>query len=284
MTLSAMVAYGVTPSRHLEAPVTAVDYRTQTTLVSGASSGIGAELARQLAARGSALVLVARRAELLEALATEVRDAHGVRVEVVPADLGAPGAADRVAAEVAARGLRVTSLVNNAGFGLQQPFHETDPQALRDMVQLDVAALTDLTRVFIDQLLDAGDGVLVNVASIAAYLPTPGSAVYGAAKAYVLHLTEALWVEYAGTGLRVLALSPGITRTEFFDRYGAPVASFGGVQDPAAVVATMLRVLDRGTRPAGVVTGWRNRLITSASRAVPRGAALRLTARALRGT
>ncbi|MBO3087858.1 SDR family NAD(P)-dependent oxidoreductase [Cellulomonas dongxiuzhuiae] len=262
--------------------MTAVDYRTQTTLVTGASSGIGAELARQLAARGSALVLVARRAELLEALAREIRDAHGVRVDVVPADLGALGAADRLAAEVAARGVRVTSLVNNAGFGLQGPFRDTDAQALRDMVQLDVAALTDLTRVFIDQLLDAGTGVLVNVASIAAYLPTPGSAVYGAAKAYVLHLTEALWIEYAHTGLRVLALSPGITRTEFFDRYGTPAASLGGVQDPAAVVGTMLRVLDRSSRPAGVVTGWRNRLLTSATRVIPRGAALRLTAAVLR--
>jgi len=261
--------------------MTAVDYRSQTTLVTGASSGIGAELARRLAARGSALVLVARRADLLEALATELRDAHGVRVDVVAADLGAPGAADRLGAEVERRGLRVTSLVNNAGFGVQGRFHEADPQVLRDMVQLDVAALTDVTRVFVDGLRTAGTGVLVNVASIAAYLPTPSSAVYGACKAYVLSLTEALWVESAGTGLRVLALSPGLTRTEFFDRYGAPAAAFGGVQDPAAVVDTLLRTLDRAAPPASVVTGWRNRALTAAARLVPRSAALRLTARTL---
>jgi len=265
-----------------EIPMPAVDYRHQTTLVTGASSGIGAELARGLAARGSALVLVARRADLLEALATELRDAHGVRVDVVPADLVEPGAAERLAAQVAGRGLRVTSLVNNAGFGLQGPFHEADPQRLRDMVQLDVAALTDVTRVFIDQLRAAGTGVLVNVASIAAYLPMPTSAAYAAAKAYVLHLTEALWVESAGTGLRVLALSPGITRTEFFDEYGAPAAALGGIQDPAAVVATTLRALDRAAPPASVVSGLRNRLITSVARLIPRGVALRLTSAVLR--
>jgi len=261
--------------------MSAVDYRSQTTLVTGASSGIGAELARRLAARGSALVLVARRGEVLEALAAEIRGVHGVRVEVVPADLVEPGAADRLAAEVAGRGVHVTSLVNNAGFGLQGAFHEADPQALRDMVQLDVAALTDVTRVFVDQLRAAGTGVLVNVASIAAYLPAPGSAVYGASKAYVLSLTEALWVESAGTGLRVLALSPGLTRTEFFDRYGAPAASLGGVQEPGAVVDTLLRTLDRATPPASVVAGRRNRAMTSATRLIPRGAALRLTARVL---
>lgn len=260
----------------------AVDYRTQTTLVTGASSGIGAELARQLAARGSALVLVARRADLLEALAAEIRRAHGTRVDVVVADLVEPGAADRLAAEVARRGLRVTSLVNNAGFGLQGAFHEADAQRLRDMVQLDVAALTDVTRVFVEDLRAAGTGVLVNVASIAAYLPTPGSAVYGASKAYVLQLTEALAVESAGTGLRVLALSPGITRTEFFDVYGTPSSAMGGVQEPADVVATTLRALDRSTPPASVVSGWRNRALTSVVRLLPRAAVLRLASGVLR--
>lgn len=256
----------------------AVDYRTQTTLVTGASSGIGAELARALAARGSALVLVARRADLLEALADELRAAHGVRVEVVVADLVEPGAADRLAAEVARRGLHVTSLVNNAGFGLQVPFHQADPQELRDMVQLDVAALTDVTRAFIEQLRDAGTGVLVNIASIAAYLPLPGSAAYGACKAYVLHLTEALAVESAGTGLRVLAVSPGITRTEFFDRYGTPASVVGGVQEPADVVATTLRTLDRAGAPASVVSGRRNAVLMSVARLMPRRAVLRLAA------
>ncbi|UZN02957.1 SDR family NAD(P)-dependent oxidoreductase [Cellulomonas sp. S1-8] len=256
----------------------AVDYRTQTTLVTGASSGIGAELARRLAARGSALVLVARRTDLLEALATEIRTAHGVRVDVVTADLVEPGAADRLAAEVERRGLRVTSLFNNAGFGLHGDFHTSDPQRVNDMVQLNVVALTDVTRVFIEGLRDAGTGVLVNVASIVAYLPLPSSAVYAATKAYVLHLTEALWLESAGSGLRVLALSPGVTRTEFFAGYGGPSNSPGGVQDAAAVVDVTLRTLDRTAPPAAVVSGWRNRLIAGASRAIPRNLALRLTA------
>ena len=252
-----------------------VDHRSQTTLVTGASSGIGAELARALAARGSALVLVARRADRLEALAADLRAAHGVRVDVVPADLADPGAAERLAADVAARGLHVTSLVNNAGFGLQGRFHEIDPQRLREMLQVDVVALTELTRVLVEQLRRAGTGVLVNVASVAAYAPAPGSAAYAAAKAYVLQLTEALWVESAGTGLRVLAVSPGLTRTEFFDAYGTPTASFGGVQDPAEVAAATLRALDRAA-PASIVTGRRNRLAVSAARLLTRRATLRL--------
>ncbi|MER6567182.1 SDR family NAD(P)-dependent oxidoreductase [Streptomyces sp. NPDC001093] len=192
--------------------MTAVDYRGQTTLITGASAGLGAEFARQLAARGSDLVLVARRQERLEALAAELRAHHRVQVHVLPMDLttGHPGQA--LAEQLERLGLHVTSVINNAGFASFGPFHQTDPVRLRQEIAVDVTAVADISRAFIEQLRTAGRGVLVNVASMAAYQPNPRMALYGATKAFVLSLTEALWEESRGTGLRVLALSPGATR------------------------------------------------------------------------
>ncbi|MGW1813921.1 SDR family NAD(P)-dependent oxidoreductase [Streptomyces sp. NPDC002125] len=248
----------------------AVDYRSQTTLVTGASSGIGAEFARRLAGRGSDLVLVARRRERLEKLAAELASEHGVRAEAVPLDLSLPGAGRALAAETEQRGLTVTSVVNNAGFGTSGQFHDEDPERLRQEIQVDVASLVDISRAFIGPLRASGNGVLVNVASMAAYLPVPGMAVYAATKAFVLHFTEALWYESRGTGLRVLALSPGATETEFFDAVGTDVAGAAARQSPQEVVAEALRVLDRRTPPPSAVTGRRNRVMAGASRLVSR--------------
>ncbi|GAB2837628.1 SDR family NAD(P)-dependent oxidoreductase [Streptomyces daliensis] len=247
----------------------AVDYRGQTTLVTGASSGIGAEFARRIAGRGSDVVLVARRRERLEKLAAELASEHGVRAEAVPLDLSLPGAGQALAGETERRGLTVTSVVNNAGFGTSGQFHDEDPERLREEVQVDVASLVDISRAFIGPLRASGNGVLVNVASMAAYLPVPGMAVYAATKAFVLHFTEALWYESRGTGLRVLALSPGATETEFFDAVGTDVAG-GARQSPQEVVTEALRVLDRRTSPPSAVSGRRNRVMAGASRFVGR--------------
>ena len=263
----------------------AVDHSIQTTLITGASSGIGAEFARQLAARGSDLVLVARRQDRLDALAAELSAAHGVRAESIAFDLARDDAGAALAAEVAAHGLTVTSLVNGAGFGTWGRFDREDPARLRQELAVDVTSLVDLTRAFIGPLQAAGTGVLINVASTAAYGPIPGMAVYGAAKAFVLSFTEALWHESRGTGLRVLALSPGATRTEFFAVVGTEDAASGtSMQTPQEVVATALRTLDRRSPPPSVVSGRANRLMTSAGRLVPRRQAVmlmgRMTARA----
>lgn len=245
----------------------AVDYRGQLTLVTGASSGLGAEFARQLARRGSDLVLVARRRDRLEALAGELSSRHGVTAHVEVRDLGEERAGEVLAAELRERGLVVTSLVNNAGFGTFGPFHREDPARLRQEIAVDVTAVVDLSRAFIDQLREHGRGVLVNVASMAAYQGNPGMAVYGATKAFVLSLTEALWAESRGTGLRVMALSPGATRTEFFDVTGTLDAAGGRpLQDPGEVVATALRALDRRNPPPGVIAGRRNRVLAGAAR------------------
>lgn len=256
--------------------MSAVDYRGQTTLITGASAGIGAEFARRIAARGSHVVLVARRRERLDELATELTAAHGVEAIVIPLDLSLPGAGQTLAEEVAGRGLTVTSVVNNAGFGTFGPFHTEDPQRLREEICVDVAGVVDISRAFIEPLRASGTGVLINVASMAAYQPVPNMAVYAAAKAFVLSFTEALWQESLGTGLRVLALSPGATSTEFFDVIGTDTTNGGTRQTPQEVVATALRALDRRTPPPSVVSGRLNRVMAGLGRAVTRRRAVLL--------
>ncbi|GIG39203.1 SDR family NAD(P)-dependent oxidoreductase [Cellulomonas phragmiteti] len=258
--------------------MTALDYSSQTTIVTGASSGIGAALARRLAARGSDLVLVARRVDRLEHLAAELRDAHGTRVEVVGLDLAAPHPGAALAAELDRRGVRVTSLVNNAGFGTDGAFADEDPAQLASLVAVNVGAVVDVTRAFVGPLSAAGTGFLVNVASVAAYQPIPGMAVYAASKAFVLSLTEALWWELRGTGVRTLAFSPGLTRTEFFDQIGT--AQYGDdFQSPEQVADAVLRALDR-RRPAPSATARRRDAVaTVLSRLLSRRAVVTATAR-----
>ncbi|MFI6102100.1 SDR family NAD(P)-dependent oxidoreductase [Lentzea sp. NPDC051213] len=240
-----------------------VDFGKQKVLVTGASAGIGAEFARQLAARGSDLVLVARRKDRLEELAEELRAAHGVTVDVVAADLAQPGIGARLAAEVTG----VTSVINNAGFGNFGPFHEEEPERLQQEVAVDVNAVVEISRAFIESLRANGDGFLVNVASMAAYQASPWMSVYGATKAFVVSFTEGLWVESRGTGLRVMVLSPGATRTEFFEVAGSEDMTGGlRMQTAAEVVATALRALDRRITPPGVISGRTNRLMAFASR------------------
>jgi uncharacterized protein len=239
--------------------MTPISFSGQTTIVTGASSGIGAAFARELARRGSDVVLVARRHDRLEALASELRTRHGVRATAVPLDLSEPGAGRRLAAELARRDITVDGLVNNAGFGTDGPFHEEDPERLTEEMNVNVANLVDLTRAFIEPLRNSGRGILVNVASMAAYTPMPAMAVYGACKAFVLSFTEALWHESRGTGLRVLSLAPGLTRTEFFDGLGSG-AHQGSYETPEQVVATAMRALDRGRRPS-VQSGRLNALV-----------------------
>ena len=228
-----------------------------TVLITGASAGLGAEFARRFAGRGADLVLVARRADRLEQLAAELRAAHHVTVTVLPFDLAAPGAGARLRSELAARDIRVDSLINNAGFGTHGDFASADLERLTAEIQLNVTTLVELSHTFLPDLL-RGRGALVNVASTAAFQPTPGMAVYGATKAFVLNFTEALWAEARGTGLTVLAVCPGPTRTEFFDVVGSEDAAVGRMQTADQVVATALRALDRRSTPPSVVSGLMN--------------------------
>ena len=248
-------------------------------VITGASSGLGAAFARRLAARGSDVVLVARRVDRLEALAAEIEATHAVKATAVSLDLGEPEAAARLAATLADRGIVPDSLINNAGFGTAGPFVEEDVDRVRAELTLNVVALTELTRVFLPGLIASGHGLLVNVASNAAFQPLPGIAVYAASKAYVKSFTEALWKETKGTGMRVLALCPGPTETEFFDVAGSDTFRVGATDTADRVMDVAFRAIDRAGGGPSVIVGWRRAVSAHANRLVTTRAGLAVAAR-----
>ena len=218
-----------------------------TALVTGASSGIGAEIARQLAERGHGLTLVARREQRLRELADELGSGHGVRVGFVTADLGERAGRDRVAESLARDALEVEILVNNAGFGDSAAVHEGDRERLVEMVALNCEALLDLQARYTPAMAERGRGAVINVASMAAFQPIPGTSTYAATKAFVLSLSEATHSELAGRGVTVTALCPGPVRTEF-----AEVAGVGGAEEnvPGVFWATAEEVAGDAIRGA----------------------------------
>lgn len=239
-------------------------------LVTGASSGFGTEFAHRFAARGYDLVLVARRRDRLESLAADLTARHGVTATVLPADLADPAAPAALVAALAAQGVRVHALVNSAGFGTYGPFLGEDPARIADEVQVNVAALTLLSRLLLPDLVAAPRGILLNVASTAAYQPAPSIAVYSATKAYVRALTEGIWQEHRGTALRVLTLCPGPTETEFFQAAGSEGFKVGQMLTVPQVVDVAFRALDRRSAPPSVVAGWRNKATAVAVGLLPR--------------
>jgi uncharacterized protein len=248
-----------------------IDFHGTTALVTGASSGLGAEFARQLSRRGANLVLVARRADRLEELAAELRAAAGIQVTVITADLATarPGAA--LATELTKQGIVVDTVVANAGFGTFGPFEQEDADRIAEEIALNVSGLVDVIHSFYPGMKERGRGALVTVASTAAYQPVPNMAVYGATKAFVLSFTEALWYEARHSGLRVLAVSPGATATEFFDVAGNG-EQFGVRRVPVSDVVTQaLRILDRRRGPGSFVSGAGNSIAAfAAARLAPR--------------
>lgn len=256
-----------------------MDLRGQTALITGASSGIGAEFARRLAARGAAVVLVARRTDRLETLATELSGTYGVTATAISADLAAAGGAQRLANELSARGVSVDLLVNNAGFATHGSFVDEDLSRVHDEVALNVVAVVELTHLLLPGMVERRRGAVVNVASTAAFQPVPTMAVYGATKAFVLSFTEALWGELEGSGVRAMALCPGATDTEFFDVAGGD-AQVGPSRMPVGdVVSQALDALAKG-RPS-IVTGTRNALTARLPRMMSRRQTVRLTRRVM---
>ena len=235
-------------------------------LITGASAGLGVEFARQLSKRGHRLVLAARRKDRLESLASELGDARAVAI-----DLGEKGSAARLVADIEAAGEQVHVLVNNAGFGLGGPFADLDGERQREMIDLNIGTLTDLCRAVVPVMIERRGGAILNVASTAAFQPGPGMAVYFATKAYVLSFTEALHEELKPHGVRVSALCPGPTRTEF----GA-VAGFGeqGAFDRLSMEAEpVVRAGIEGleSNKAVVVPGLMNKVGATSTRFFPRG-------------
>jgi short-subunit dehydrogenase len=192
-----------------------------TCLITGASSGIGADIARELAARGYGLTLVARREDRLRALADKLHGEHKVQVEVLPADLSDPAARHDMWNAVEERGLAVEVLVNNAGYSTVGKVLKADRDRELGMIRTNVEAVVDLCTLAVPGLVERGRGAVLNVASTAAFQPLPGQAAYAASKAFVLSYTWALGAELAGTGVTVTALCPGFTQSEFFEATGA---------------------------------------------------------------
>jgi uncharacterized protein len=247
-------------------------------LVTGASSGIGAEFARQLAAKGLSVAVVARRGERLEALARELRAAHGVEVRPCVCDLAEPASRDALIAEVA--GLDVGLVVNNAGLSFKGEFLEHEPAHQRQMIELNCHAVVALTRAFAPRLVARGRGGIVIVSSTGAFQGLPWSAVYGATKAFDLLLGEALHVELGDRGVDVLTLAPGGTDTEGPMNTGVdPSRVPGKLMSVTPVVAAALAALGRRSV---VVPGASNRAGALATRIVPRSFAARAAGRILR--
>jgi short-subunit dehydrogenase len=238
-----------------------MDYRGKTALVTGASSGLGVAFAEALAARGADLVLVARSTDALVALADRLRAAHGVRAEVISQDLTAPDAAAAVRTETDRLGLAIDLLVNNAGFGSAGRFDEMPAERSQREIALNVGAVVGLTHAYLPDMAARRSGGILNVASISAYQPTPYMSVYGAAKAFTLSFSEALWQEYRGLGVDVVALTPGPVKTNFFDVVGSHAAMVGRPLSPEEVVAAALRGLERRRRT--VAPGRQNRRVES---------------------
>ena len=255
--------------------------RDRTCLITGASSGIGADIARALARRGHGVTLVARRKERLRELANELEERHGVRAETAAADLTSAAARARLVQTLERRGVSVEVLVNNAGFGSGGAFWELDADRETDMVRTNVETVVALTRAYLPRMVERGRGAILNLGSTIAFQPIPFQTTYGATKAFVLSFTEALHEELRGTDVTVTALCPGPVRTEFGDEGG-----FGGADDripgfmwlsSAEVAEAGVRGLESGQRV--VVPGIVNQVGALGGRHAPRWALLPLARR-----
>jgi hypothetical protein len=245
-----------------------MDLTENTALITGASGGIGEEFAVQLAERGVNLVLVARRVDKLADVRARLLNRHpDLRIDVISADLSVPGSTAELTQQVGATGRRIDILINNAGIGMHGQLADQQPERNAAQIQLNCGSLVDLTARFVPAMVQARHGLVINVASTAAFQPVPTLAVYAATKAFVLSFTEALWQETRRSGVRVLTLCPGATETEFFARTGKQFMTRGR-QTPQQVVNTALTAIDKSAPT--VVSGWKNKALTPGYRFVPR--------------
>ncbi|MDP9139891.1 MAG: SDR family oxidoreductase [Pseudomonadota bacterium] len=245
-------------------------HKSDCALITGASAGIGAEFARTFARHGHSLILVARRADKLEALAQELRQQYRIAIEVIPQDLGQAGAAEKLHQEVTQRGLAVNILVNNAGLLCRGAFAETDLAEQQALLQLNITVLTELTHRFLPAMVERGHGRILNLASSAAFQPLPWTATYAASKAYVLSFSEALSIEVKHRGVSVTALCPGFTETDMIAQDGAKTFKIPGVRNltPAKVAEQGYAACMAGT-PA-YINGSINRLLILMGQHLPR--------------
>jgi len=238
-------------------------------LVTGASSGIGAEFARQLAAEGMDVVLVARRADRLEQQRAEIEKQHKVRATAIAKDLSQSDAPAAVFAETESKGIAVDWLVNNAGFGTNGRFAELPLEREMEEINLNIGALVSLARLYLPGMVERGRGQIVNLGSVGSFVPTPYMATYSATKAFILSFSEAIASEVAGKGVGVLALCPGATKTEFQEVAGVsenvPEFTYMSAQ---AVVRQAIAAAKSGKRT--LVPGWMNKIMIGSTRITPR--------------
>ncbi len=252
----------MTPNKHKQ---------RSTALITGGSVGIGLELARQFATHGHDLILVARHRDALEAAAGTLEGRYGIRVTVIASDLADPDSPQRLYDAVLGEGIDVEYLVNNAGFGLGGEFADTDVNTELDMIQVNIASLVHLTKLFMQPMLKRKSGGILNVASVAAFQPGPLMAVYYASKAFVLSFSEAIAEELRNSGVTVTCLCPGATATNFADTAGitnSRVMTQAGVENAQDVAKVGYTALMKGERVA--FTTMRNKVMVLSERFAPR--------------
>jgi hypothetical protein len=252
----------------------------KTTLITGASSGIGEAFARRLAAQGENVLLVARSEDKLASVCNELGRTHNVKAQYVALDLITGDAARELFEEAKRRGLEVETLINNAGFGSMGDFTSQDLERELEMIDLNVKSLVALTHYFLKPMRERKKGTIINVASTAAFQGVPYMATYAATKAFVLSFSEALWDENRAYGVHVMALCPGVTQTNFFAAAHTDKPPMRVMQTPEEVVDTALRGLRRGK--SHIISGWTNYLTTESERLVPRWLVARIAGRAMR--
>ncbi|HDT2077022.1 SDR family NAD(P)-dependent oxidoreductase [Enterobacter cloacae] len=256
------------------------DYTGKTALITGASSGIGRDFARQLANRGVSLILIARSEKKLQALATELVKTHGVSIAIIVQDLVEPDAISAITERLEKLRRYPDILINCAGFATYGPFGKLSIDRQRDEINVNCLVPVELTHAILPGMLKKGSGVIINVASTAALQPDPYMAIYGATKAFLLSFSSALWAEYRTQGIRILALCPGATDTAFFDVVNAEEASVGKRMPVDKVVTLALRAVDANR--SYLITGCGNWLLGQLHRFVTRKRLLLIVEKILR--
>ncbi|MFS1511080.1 SDR family NAD(P)-dependent oxidoreductase [Chengkuizengella sp. SCS-71B] len=255
-----------------------MEYKNQTALITGASSGIGEVFANKLAEQGMNLILVARTQQKLEELAKQYNEKYGVQTYVVVSDLSKENAAKEVKKAVDDLNLHVDMLINNAGFGQVGSFIHNDPDQAHGQIMVNVSALVDMTYLFATDMEKKREGAIINIASTAAFQPLPKMAVYGATKAFVLSFSEALWSELKPKGVKVLAICPGPTATNFFEVSG----EFGAknIRTSEQVVDTAMKALKKGKSYA--IDGLGNYITANLPRFFPRQLITKVAAKVIK--
>lgn len=246
-----------------------------TALITGASAGIGAAFAQELAVRQTNLVLVARSEAKLQQLAQQLQEQYKIQVDVIVQDLTEPKAAKTVFDIVSQKGLTIDLLINNAGFGEYGDFAELDGERQVEMIQLNILALVDLNHQFLPQMRQRRSGNIINMCSVAAFQPMPYFSVYAASKAFVLSFSEALWAENRSYGVHVLAVCPGPTETNFFQEAGFPATlvnvAAANYTLTKVVVSDALKAVEK-QHPSLIPGNIGNQLIANLHRFLPREA------------